>query len=78
MVFLQRLLAIVLGIALFVAAFIFASILLAVAAAFAIVLGIWLWWKTRKLRKAMRERDGRIIEGEYRVERERRRIEREP
>ncbi|HZW51815.1 MAG TPA: hypothetical protein VFF05_08135 [Rudaea sp.] len=64
-----------LGIALFVAAFIFASVLLAIAATAALLIWGWLWWRTREIRRAAREGDNVVIEGEYRVERESRRLE---
>lgn len=67
---LQRIVGAALGIVLFVAAFVFASFLLAMAAACALVIWGWLWWRTRKLRRAARAGDGVVIEGEYRIERE--------
>lgn len=77
---LQRIAGIAIGLVLFVLAFIFASVILAVAGG--IALGVWAWlaWKTRGLRREMeRQRgargDGSVIEGEYRVERETRRID---
>lgn len=73
--FLQRVVGAILGIALFIAAFIFASVLLAIAATAALLIWGWLWWRTRDLRRAARESDSVVIEGEYRVERETRRIE---
>ena len=62
-----------LGIALFIAAFIFASVLLAIAATAALLIWGWLWWRTREFRRAAREGDNVVIEGEYRLERETRR-----
>jgi HAMP domain-containing protein len=59
-----------LGIALFIAAFIFASVLLAIVATAALLIWGWLWWRTREIRRAAREGENVIIEGEYRVERE--------
>jgi hypothetical protein len=72
---LQRLLGVALGLVLFVLAFIFASVILAVAGG--IALGVWAWlaWKTRKLRRGMDRAQGTVVEGEYRVEREVRRID---
>lgn len=76
---LQRILGIALAIVLFIAAFIFASVIFAAAAMLA--LGVWGWlaWKTRDLRKAAAQSkaqtEGTVIEGEYRVERETRRID---
>ncbi|MGA7984187.1 MAG: hypothetical protein WCA01_03305 [Burkholderiales bacterium] len=64
-----------LGIALFIAAFIFASVLLAIAATAALLVWGWLWWRTREVRRAARDSGNVVIEGEYRVERETRRIE---
>ena len=59
-----------LGIAMFVAAFIFASVILAIVVAAALVIWGWVWWRTRDLRRAMRENESVVIEGEYRVERD--------
>ena len=75
---LQRIAGIALGLILFVLAFIFASVILAVAGG--IALGVWAWlaWKTRGVRReAARARpgEGSVIEGEYKVERETRRID---
>jgi chromate transport protein ChrA len=75
----QRIAGVALAIVLFVAAFIFASVIFAAAAI--IALGVWGWllWKTRDLRKAAAQAKaqagGTVIEGEYRVERETRRID---
>jgi nicotinamide riboside transporter PnuC len=75
LIFLQRILGAVLGIALFVLAFVFASVLLAIAATAALLIWGWLWWRTREIRRAAREGENVVIEGEYRVERETRRLE---
>jgi hypothetical protein len=75
---LQRIVGALLGVALFVAAFVFASLVLALAAAFALVIRGWLWWRTRRLRRELDERQGAVIEGEYRVEGEARRELRTP
>jgi hypothetical protein len=74
--FLQRLGGLVIAIVLVIAALIFASVILAVAAAIAIVVGGWLWWRTRDVRRELRRRgagtgdieraEGAVIEGEYR------------
>lgn len=72
---LQRILGAMLGIALFIAAFIFASVLLAIAATAALLIWGWLWWRTREVRRAARAGDNVVIEGEYRVERETRRLD---
>jgi hypothetical protein len=74
--FLQRAAALAVGLVLTIAALIFASVILAVAAAIAIVLGGWLWWRTRHVRRELRRvdlearegrrADGAVVEGEYR------------
>jgi len=78
LIWLQRILGAALGIALFIVLFIFAGALLAIAAG--VALGVWAWlaWKTRKLRREMQKSEGAVVEGEYRVEREVRRIDDEP
>jgi len=78
LIWLQRILGAALGIALFVLAFIFASVILAIAGG--IALGVWAWlaWKTRKIRREMAKAEGAVVEGEYRVERDVRRIDDEP
>jgi len=73
--FVQRFLGFVLALALTAAALVFASVILAFAAAIALVLGGWLWWRTRQLRRDLERSSGTVIEGEYRVERETRRID---
>lgn len=72
--FIQRIFAFVLALALTAAALVFASLILAFAAAIALVLGGWLWWRTRQLRRDLKQHGGRegtrsegaVIEGEYR------------
>ena len=63
---LARILATVAGVAALVVAFMFSLLIFATVAAITLVAGAYLWWKTRALRRQMRERqqDGRIIEGE--------------
>lgn len=63
---LGRLLTIAAGAVLMVAAFMFSLLVFAVALAGGLLVGGYLWWKTRELRKQMREPppDGRVIEGE--------------
>lgn len=76
---LQRIAGAALGAVLFVLALVFTSVLLAVAGG--IALGVWAWlaWKTRRLRRqAPPAADGPVIEGEYRVEREVRRLDEPP
>ncbi|HTQ76564.1 MAG TPA: hypothetical protein VMI15_00935 [Burkholderiales bacterium] len=72
---LQRALGFVAAIVLLAAALVYASLILAIAAALAIVIGTWLWWRSRELRRQVRgaaERgEGVVVEGEYRIERER-------
>ena len=76
---LTRIAGVIVGIALFIAAFIFTSVILAIAAVFALLLWGWLMWRTRHLRRdlerAAKEGEGVVIEGEYRVERETRRLD---
>ena len=69
---LQRVAGGVLAVVLFVLALVFASVIFAVAAVLAIAIWAWLWWRTRNL---PRRGQGTVIEGEYRVEREVRRID---
>jgi Flp pilus assembly protein TadB len=49
-----------------VAAFVFSLLVLAVAAAGGLLIFGYVWWKTRKLRRQLREHSpgGRVIEGE--------------
>ena len=63
---LARVLATVASVAALVVAFMFSLLIFATVAAIALVAGAYLWWKTRALRRQMREqpRGGRIIEGE--------------
>ena len=82
---LQRIAGAVIGVVLFVLALVFASVILAVAAAIALVVGAWLWWRTRNLPRpgigsgpGSSTGGGTVIEGEYRVEREIRRLDEPP
>ena len=78
MILIQRLAGAVLGILLFVLAFVFTSVILAVAAVVALLLFAWLWWRTRNLPRRQAGTPGAtgtVIEGEYRVESEVRRID---
>ena len=69
---LGKLLALVAGVILLVLGFMFSLVLLAVFVAVGLTLGAWFFWKTRHVRKAMREAgamrnppaDGDVIEGE--------------
>jgi protein-S-isoprenylcysteine O-methyltransferase Ste14 len=78
---LQRAIGLIVGIALLIAAFIFASVIFAVAAILALMIWGWLMWRTRHLRRDLKqdiERErGAVIEGEYRVERDVNRIDEE-
>ena len=49
-----------------VVAFMVSLLFFAIVAAAVLVIGGYLWWKTRELRKQMRERPpgGRVIDGE--------------
>jgi len=72
---LARIAGAIIGVIFFVLALIFASALLAVAGG--VALGVWAWlaWKTRKIRREMEKGESSVIEGEYHVERETRRID---
>ncbi len=75
--FFGRLVAVLIGAGLLVLGLMFSVVLIIVAAAAGLVIWGWFWWKTRALRRQMRERmdtpfgnvepvqpEGRIIEGE--------------
>jgi len=68
----QRVAGAVVGIVLFVLALVFASVIFAVVAVLALALWAWLLWRTRNLAG---RGQGTVIEGEYRVERETRRLD---
>jgi hypothetical protein len=59
-VIIQRIVAALLGVLLLIAVFLFVSFLLALALTAGLLLGGWMWWRSRGRR-------GRVIEGEYRV-----------
>ena len=63
---LTRILAALAGVVLLVVGFMFSLVLLAVLAVAGLVGLGWFWWKTRALRKTMKQRptDGHVIEGE--------------
>ena len=69
---LGQIFALLAGVILLVLGFMFSVVLLVVFVAFGLLLGSWFFWKTRHLRKAMREAgpmnsppaDGVVIEGE--------------
>jgi CDP-diglyceride synthetase len=73
---LQRIAGGVLAVVLFVLALVFASVIFAVVAVLALALWAWLLWRTRNLpRPRPGSGRGTVIEGEYRVEREVKRID---
>ena len=66
-----KILAGILSAAFLVVAFMFSLVALAIVASGAILLGGWLWWKTRQMRKVFNEQaarhaeaGGHVIEGE--------------
>lgn len=72
---LGKLLAFIVGATLLVLGFIFSVVLLAVAAAVGLCVWIYLWWKTRELRRVLNEQqpvraaapeatEGLVVEGE--------------
>lgn len=63
---LAKVLAALAGAILLVLGFVFSLVILALAVAAGLAAGGWFWWKTRELRKTMRQRsaDGHVIEGE--------------
>lgn len=54
------------GAILLIVGFMFSLVIFAVVAVVGLAVGAYLWWKTRELRKAMRERPagGQVIDGE--------------
>jgi membrane protein implicated in regulation of membrane protease activity len=81
---LQRIAGAVVGVLLFVLALVFASVIFAAVAVLAVAAWAWLLWRTRHLPRRGaragtgsngRTSTGTVIEGEYRVEREVRRID---
>jgi hypothetical protein len=63
---LSRLLAAAMGAAALVGVLVFAFVAFIAITATGLVIGTYLWWRTRDLRRRMRERPpgGRVIEGE--------------
>lgn len=71
---LEKIVALVAGAILLVVGFMFSLVLLAVIVSLGLLVWGYLWWKTRKLRHALREQaqtaqrapaaDGQVIEGE--------------
>jgi Flp pilus assembly protein TadB len=64
--FLGKFLTVVASAAVLVVGFMLSLLILAVVVAIALLAGVFLWWKTRALRRQMRERPpgGRVIDGE--------------
>ena len=64
--FLGKILTTLVSVSVLVMAFMLSLLVFAFVAAIGLMLGGYLWWKTRELRKQMRDRPqgGRIIEGE--------------
>ena len=64
--FLGKVLTVVVGALMLIAVFVFSLLIFAVVAAGGLLVVGYVWWKTRKLRRQMRENPpgGRIIEGE--------------
>ena len=64
--FLKRVLGAVLALGFLAAALVFVSIFLAMAVGAAMVIGGWLWWRTRALRREMARTAPTVVEGEFR------------
>ncbi len=64
MTILGRILAAIATLALVVAGVLFSVVILAIALVAGVGIAGYITWKTRKLRKAMRAAEGRVIEGE--------------
>ena len=64
--FLGKFLTTVASVAVLVATFMLSLVIFTAVAAIVLIAGGYLWWKTRALRRQMREQppDGRVIEGE--------------
>jgi len=63
---LGKLFALLAGVILLIVGFMFSMVILAVVAVVGLAVWAYLWWKTRDLRKAMRERPpgGHVVDGE--------------
>lgn len=63
---LTKILAVAGGVILLVVGFMFSLVILAVIAVAGLAVWIWFWWKTRELRKTMKQRPagGHVIDGE--------------
>jgi hypothetical protein len=73
---LQGILRFLLAAALVAGAVIFASLMLLLAVTGALLIGGWLWWRTRHLRRVRASTGGAVIEGEFRVEHDAQRLTR--
>ncbi|MDO9449685.1 MAG: hypothetical protein Q7J21_04305 [Rugosibacter sp.] len=62
----KNLFTLLIGVTLLILGFMFSVVILAIIAVLGITAWGYLWWKTRKLRRAMRTQapDGQIIDGE--------------
>ncbi len=65
--FVGRLVGFVVGAAMLVLAFVFSIVVFAVLAALAVIAGGWLWWKTRHVRRDLREAQARVRPNEREV-----------
>lgn len=63
---LRNVLGLLTGVVLLILGFMFSVVILAVIAVLGLAVWGYLWWKTRKLRRAMQEQapDGQVIDGE--------------
>ena len=61
-----KILAVIAGLALLVLGFMFSLVILALIAVAGLAMWAYVWWKTRELRKAMKQRPagGHVIDGE--------------
>jgi hypothetical protein len=71
MTLLQRILGAALALLFLVAVLFFASLALGVLLAVGLIAWVWLWWRSRGISRG----DGRVIEGEYRDETVRQRLD---
>ncbi len=65
--FLGHVVGFVVGAAALVLAFVFSVVIFAVLAVLAVIAGGWLWWKTRQVRRELREAQSRIRPNEREV-----------
>jgi hypothetical protein len=67
---LYRGLGLLAAVGLMVATLILASVVLALVALIALFGWAWLWWRSRGLREHAAKNQGTVIEGEYRIDEE--------